>query len=718
MSGSLFRLLVEAVEEYAIFLLDPAGRIASWNRGAERLKGHTAKEAVGRHFSIFHTEEDRQRGHPAEVLGEARERGRFEEEGWRVRKDGSRFWAHVVITAIQDEQGRLLGFGKVTRDLTEAKRAEAERERVLERQRFLAKASTELVRSIDYETTLQRVARLAVPVLADCSVIDLVEEGAFRRVAAVHADPEKEGLVRELRRYPPDPELDGHPVNRAIRTWRSQVVPCGEESLQEAGGSPEHHQLMRQLDAKTVLVVPLTARGRMLGVMQFMSLAGESAREYGPDDVALAEELACRAAFSIDNARLYTEADRRAREERALREAVAAVGARFTTEEAIRQIATSAVAATSADAAFVTRIDAERGEVEVVAVAGGIPVQLPASVPYAGTYTQKVTDAREPLLIPRLAEVEDPLRDGPLGRAYPDHSALVVHLGDEDPIGALFLLRAPERLLFSAREIRSARTFGELVALTFRKLQLLEESEERREELERITDSRTRLMRGFSHDLKNPLGAADGYAQLLEDGTLGELSAEQRASIQGIRRSLKTSLRLIQDLLELARAEAGQIEIECVPTDIAGAARDLAEDFRAQATAAGLALEVHASEPLLATTDPTRVRQVLGNLLSNAVKYTPAGGVTVAARARDGEGFRGGEWIAVSVTDTGPGIPDGKHEHIFEEFTRLDPAAQNGAGVGLAISRRIARLLGGDITVASESGRGSTFTLWVPRSCP
>jgi len=111
-----------------------------------------------------------------------------------------------------------------------------------------------------------------------------------------------------------------------------------------------------------------------------------------------------------------------------------------------------------------------------------------------------------------------------------------------------------------------------------------------------------------------------------------------------------------------------------------------------------------------------RVRQILSNLLSNAVKYTPDGKITV--EATDGSDRGGAEEsgrVAIRVTDTGTGIPEGKREAIFQEFTRLDPNAQEGAGVGLAISRRIARQLGGDITVDSVSGRGSTFTLWLPR---
>jgi len=119
-----FRRLVLSVRDYAIFLLDPGGHILSWNMGAQHLKGYQAEEIIGRHFSTFYTAEDRARDHPAHELEIAVRDGRYEEEGWRIRKDGSRFWASVTITAIRDEDGRLTGFAKVTRDLTERKRSE------------------------------------------------------------------------------------------------------------------------------------------------------------------------------------------------------------------------------------------------------------------------------------------------------------------------------------------------------------------------------------------------------------------------------------------------------------------------------------------------------------------------------------------------------------------------------------------------------------------
>jgi PAS domain S-box-containing protein len=124
LSDDLFRLLVESVVDYAIFMLDPRGRVASWNTGAERIKGYSADEIVGKSFSRFYTPQDRRAGVPKQVLETARREGKYEGEGWRVRKDGSRFWALVVMDAVYDDKGKLIGFAKVTRDMTEKREAQ------------------------------------------------------------------------------------------------------------------------------------------------------------------------------------------------------------------------------------------------------------------------------------------------------------------------------------------------------------------------------------------------------------------------------------------------------------------------------------------------------------------------------------------------------------------------------------------------------------------
>lgn len=418
--------------------------------------------------------------------------------------------------------------------------------------------------------------------------------------------------------------------------------------------------------------------------------------------------------------RLRAEAERRARQEAALRHAAEAIAAAYTVEEVIDEIARHALDATGAAVSFVERIYPERDQMEVVAVTGeGAPAPGTRSR-YSGSRAQEVLERNEPLQLNRL----DELSAGPLGylaRRCPDCSALLVPLHDAVvPIGVLVMARRGDSEQFDREEVGRANTFATLAALAFRKINLLETSEQRRRELEEVTESRSRLVRGFSHDLKNPLGAADGYAELLEDGVFGPLTERQRESVRRIRGALHSALDLIGDLVELARSESGQLEIEWAATDLTAIAREVAEEHQAEAEAAGLTLELDLPEAIPSlVTDGRRVRQIMGNLLSNAVKYTPPGGrIVVGARDSSvGPDRRPGDWVCLTVRDTGPGIPREKLPILFQEFVRLSEA-RGGVGLGLAISQRVARLLGGDLAVESEMGVGSTFTLWLPAQVP
>src|SRR4051794_10549264 len=171
-----FRLLVASVRDYAIFMLDVSGRIRTWNAGAEHIKGYTADEAIGRHFELFYTDEARARKHPAYELEVASRVGRFEEEGWRVRKDGTRFWANVVITALRDPSGPLGGFAKAPRDLPERRRSEqrleeserrARQEAARQRRRSAAleRVSRDIVAQLDLDEILARATEAATDLI-------------------------------------------------------------------------------------------------------------------------------------------------------------------------------------------------------------------------------------------------------------------------------------------------------------------------------------------------------------------------------------------------------------------------------------------------------------------------------------------------------------------------------------------------------------------------
>lgn len=250
-------------------------------------------------------------------------------------------------------------------------------------------------------------------------------------------------------------------------------------------------------------------------------------------------------------------------------------------------------------------------------------------------------------------------------------------------------------------------------------------AERNRAALSRAMVSKAALFRGLTHDLKNPLGAAYGYAELLEDEVVGPVAPEQREMLGRIKGLVTLSVATVNDLLELYRDDTDGIQLQRIPSEMDPIVSGVVADFKAAARQASLTLTFDRSHhveaedlcssnihPTVASTDPVRVRQILGNLVSNAIKYTPAGGeVRLSIRGPDGTDPR----IAIDVRDTGAGIPAPYQERIFEEFFRLPTNdGTTGSGVGLAISRRFAHLMGGDITVADWPGGGSVFTLWLP----
>ncbi|MGK5531719.1 PAS domain-containing sensor histidine kinase [Streptomyces sp. URMC 129] len=224
-SEERFRLLVQNVVDYAIFMLDAEGHIVSWNAGAERIKGYTADDIIGRHFSVFYPPEEKAAGKPQYELATAITEGRFEDEGWRIRQDGTRFWANVVITALFDETGELRGFGKVTRDLTERRAAERE---LTERRRLLA----HLVEAQEMERR-----RIAWDVHDD-SIQSMVAVGMRLQLLANRVPPELAPQVRKLdeavsgaigrlrslsfRLRPP--AIDRHGLAEALNDYLREVV--------------------------------------------------------------------------------------------------------------------------------------------------------------------------------------------------------------------------------------------------------------------------------------------------------------------------------------------------------------------------------------------------------------------------------------------------------------------------------------------------------------
>jgi PAS domain S-box-containing protein len=234
-----------------------------------------------------------------------------------------------------------------------------------------------------------------------------------------------------------------------------------------------------------------------------------------------------------------------------------------------------------------------------------------------------------------------------------------------------------------------------------------------KEVAEKASLAKSQFLAVMSHELRTPLAGVIGFADLLENEVLGPVNAQQRESLARIKASSWHLVSIIDDILTISRAEAGKEEVEIESVDLSTLTREVARIVEPQAESTGLELRIDDAGPLPLRTDPRKVRQILINLIGNAVKYGRKGtvAVTVGADAADA--------VFVKVTDNGPGIRGEDLDRIFEPFTQVDSSHSrrgSGVGLGLAISRRLARLLGGDVLVISTPGQGSTFTLRLPRA--
>ena len=290
--------IVNSAED-AIITKTLDGTIQTWNRGAERLFGYSADEVVGQSVQIIYPPE--RRDEFEQILARVQ---RGEAAGpvdtIRVAKDGRRIDVSISENLIRDAQGRTIGVSKIVRDATERKRAE-------QAAYFLAEVSEVLASSLDYETTLASIARLAVPRIADwCAVHVKMEDGTIQQLVLTHVDPAQVEFARELqRRYLEDPKVP-YSVSNVIRTGKPELAP----PFADESSAPAHDAkaLTIPLDSqlKALMVVPLIAPAEIFGAIMFVS-AG-SGRHYGPADLALAQDLAHRAALAVDNARLYHKA--------------------------------------------------------------------------------------------------------------------------------------------------------------------------------------------------------------------------------------------------------------------------------------------------------------------------------------------------------------------------------------------------------------------------
>ena len=325
----------------------------------------------------------------------------------------------------------------------------------------------------------------------------------------------------------------------------------------------------------------------------------------------------------------------------------------------------------------------------------------------------QVLKSGEPLLEPRVEDAGLRLvAEGPehleVLRDLDIHSAMMVPLRARDrTLGALTFLSLGPRAL-GPDDLELAGELASRAALAIDNARLFREAQQ-------ASRAKSDFLSVMSHELRTPLSAVLGYAELVLSGVPGDLSPAQQRYMQRLQLSGTQLLRLVEEILDFSRIDAGARNLHPRPCDAAEVAREAAVAVEPLAVSRGLSVDLHLDDPLPLRTDPDRLRQVLVNLLTNAVKYTEQGGVELTGVA----GPEGG--VRVRVRDTGLGIRAEDRGRIFEPFWQADQSSTRqvgGLGLGLAVVRRLVQLMGGEITVDSEPGQGSTFELRLPEDIP
>jgi len=274
------------------------------------------------------------------------------------------------------------------------------------------------------------------------------------------------------------------------------------------------------------------------------------------------------------------------------------------------------------------------------------------------------------------------------------------------------LIRTKEALELKTRELANALAIKE--ASLQERDRARAEMEEARAAAQAANEAKTRFVNMISHELRTPLGAIAGYAELLEVGIHGPLNEGQHEFIARIRHNQKYILRLVNQLLDLAKIESGRIDLNAAPVAVRAILHGVKPMIEPQIQERGLRLEIELTDPtIFFYADRDRIEQIVLNLLSNAAKFTAAGGtISIATTVTS-------ERVSLRVQDTGVGISADKLETVFEPFVQANSplsGSARGTGLGLAISRQLARTMGGNLWVESELGVGSTFTLELPRA--
>ncbi len=685
----------------------PEGRIAYVNPAAAELGGRTAEQLGddGARGYLEHWPLQTPAGDPFPVdeiplVRALRGESTPEVEMVLPLPDGKERTILGTAVPLRDAGGEVERAMVAFYDITERLRLERN---LMERQTEAVAAAADAALRAEESRALREIGRALVSVLDPARVLELATRAALELLGARGAYvnvPVGDGTLRVAPALGILEELEGTTIPLAGSTveWLDregrtvifnspEEVPAGSQVL----------ETLQRRGVRNLILSPMRAFGQTFGVLGVV----DRAEPFTGEDARVLEALSDSAALAIHNARLHAEERRRADESRALLAASEALSSTLDPAEVTARIVGIAEELTGAAGAGLSLVEGERVR---VAVATGPLAELHGAVaPLAGSLTDRVLRAGGPVLLD-ASDPEHPVAQfarfsvGPMAVAP-------LRVGDET-LGVIAVIHPVGGPAFTPESLRLLALLADQAAVAVRNARLYETAQE-------ASRAKSDFLATMSHELRTPLNALEGYASLMADGIYGEVNPRQAHALSRMRASQHHLLGLIQQVLDVARLEAGAKHPEVEEVNPAALAGSVVDALCGAAEKKGLTLRIESAPVGRIRTDVGMMRQILTNLVGNALKFAERGGVAVRVRqARDG--------IEVEVQDTGPGIPPEHLERIWEPFYQVEPTMtrrEGGTGLGLPLAREYARILGGDITVTSEPGAGSTFVLTLPRDC-